>query len=113
MAFIHPMAKDFSAVAKATLDAAAELGLAASVVKSTSDGQWGMGLIVPDALAVAFHKHLQSSLYPIRVDMDEYPQEPEAEAEAEVEPEPEAKPEKPKRGPRAAKAAAAQPETEE
>lgn len=110
MAFIHPVAEDFSAVAKATLAAAAELGLPATVVKSSSDGRWGMGLIVPDAVAEAFAKHMESSQYPIRVDLDEQA-EPEAEVEAEAdesEPEPE---DKPKRG--RPRKATAKTETEE
>ena len=117
MAFIHPVAEDFSAVAKATLEAAAELGLPATVVKSSSDGRWGMGLIVPDKVAEAFHKYMESSQYPIRVDMDEL-LVPVVELELEAEePEPEPEPDdeaedKPKRGPGRPRKAAAKAKTE-
>lgn len=43
--------EEFGAVARKLLDAADELGLPASVVATTSDGLFGMGLLVPDEVA--------------------------------------------------------------
>lgn len=112
MAFIHPEAADFSAVAKAALAAAAALGLPPQVVASSSDGQWGMGLVVPDEVAEHLHQHLTSSQAPIRIDGLATPELVAAEPET-VEPEtvePQEPQDKPKRGPGRPRKAAAKTE---
>lgn len=81
MAVIHPVAEDFSAVAKAALAAAEDLGLPVTVVAATSSADHGMGLVVPDEVAAKFGDFMESSLQPIRVERDT---EPEVAEETEA-----------------------------
>lgn len=119
MAVIHPDASDFSAVAKATLAAAEKLGLPPQVVRTSSDGIWGMALIVPDEVADAFSEFMDSSGAPIRVDRDEVteflidPDTIEVIGEPEEDEEPEAVEVPVKRKPGRPKKVVAQPEPEE
>jgi hypothetical protein len=96
MALVSPSGRDFTVVARALLKTAEKLGLDPAVVRTDSDGLYGMGFRVPDELADRFVEFLEDAQDPINVSVlalpkaggDEEPvtirvEEPVADAEPE------------------------------
>ena len=76
MAEVHVPAEEATDTARLLLAAAAELGLAASVVQTSSDGVYGLMFVVPDEVA---DKMFEANAENMVADDEESEAEPEPE----------------------------------